>query len=177
MYMSRRAPARLAERWRLMQVACAFLVVTAMLGSAAVLAQTDAGSEVAPAEAVDAVPVAAPETVPPSLRADQTAEPAAASESVPQDEAAPGTQPLADSAPPPDHDRASPVAAVPATSETHPVTTPVAPLAAPARPPGVQHTRLRARPAARRSGARVRSPRAGRRIAQPIQFYLAERGN
>jgi hypothetical protein len=116
----------------MMQVACAFLVVTATLASAAVSAETDAGSEIAPSESAAAGPVGAPEAVSRDQAAEaeavsssplahQAAEPAASPSPLP-DEAAPGTQPLADSAPSPDHGRANPVEAVPAKSETPPAT-------------------------------------------------------
>jgi len=122
-----------------MQVACAFLVVTATLASAAVSAETDAGSEIAPAESAAAGPVGAPEAVSRDQAAEaeavsssplahQAAEPEAPSPSPLPDEATPGTQPLADSAPSPDHGRANPVEAVPAKPETPPAT-PAAPVA------------------------------------------------
>jgi hypothetical protein len=119
----RRAPARSDQGWRLTQVARAFLVVTATVGSAAVSAQTEAGSEVARPESVDGVAPA--DAVSPSPPMDQPAE-QGSPPSLPPGEPAPATQPLAGSTPSPDHDKTSPVAAVPATSEIPPGTIPTA---------------------------------------------------
>src|SRR4051794_41974355 len=93
-----RAPTGSAHSWPLMHVACAFLVVTATLASAAVSAEADAGSEIAPSESAAAGPVGAPEAV----SRDQAAEAEAVS-SAPL--AHQGAEPAASPAPPPDATR------------------------------------------------------------------------